>query len=164
MSLPLSAIRNTSAGPSQLRLEVDVAAPVERTWAAAMDWHRQREWMLATRVRPTVGGGHGVGGRIEATTGIGPLGLVDEMEVTGWDPPRGAYVKHLGRFVRGTAAFEVRPRPGGSTFVWTEDLDLPLGAAGRVGFRLVRPLIAYGLRLSLRRFAAWAPEYVGATD
>ena len=114
--------------------------------------------MLGTRVRATVGGGHGVGGRIEATTGIGPLGLVDEMEVTGWDPPHGAYVKHLGRFVRGTAAFEVRPRPGGSTFVWTEDLDLPLGAAGRVGFRLVRPLIAYGLRLSLRRFARLGPH------
>jgi len=103
MSLPLSAIRNTSAGPRQLRLEVDVAAPVERTWAAAMDWHRQREWMLATRVRPTVGDGHGVGGRIEATTGIGPVGLVDEMEITRWEPPHGAYVKHLGRLVRGTA-------------------------------------------------------------
>jgi uncharacterized protein YndB with AHSA1/START domain len=163
VSLPPAAIRNTSAGPGQLRLEVDVAAPVERTWAAAVDWNRQREWMLGTRVRATVGGGHRVGGRIEATTGIGPLAMVDEMEITGWDPPRGAYVKHLGRFVRGTAAFEVRPRRDGSTFVWTEDLDLPLGAAGRVGFRLLRPLIGYGLRLSLRRFAAWAPDYVGPT-
>ena len=72
-------------------------------------------------------------------------------------------MKHLGRVVRGTAAFEVRARPGGATFVWTEDLDLPLGAAGRVGFRLARPLIAYGLRLSLRRFAGWAPDYVGVT-
>ena len=76
-------VRNTSEGGSQLRLEVDVAAPVERTWAAAMDWHRQREWMLATRVRPTVGGGHGVGGRIEATTGIGPLGRTTPR----WRPP-----------------------------------------------------------------------------
>ena len=118
---------------------------------------------MATRVRPTVGDGHGVGGRIEAITGIGPVGLVDEMEITRWEPPHRAYVKHVGRLVRGSASFEVRPRPGGSTFVWTEDLDLPLGAAGVVGFRLVRPLIGYGLRLSLRRFAAWAPDYVGAT-
>ena len=161
MSLPLTSIRDTSAGPGQLRLEVDVAAPVERTWAAATDWDRQGEWMLATRVRGTVQDGRGVGGRLEATTGLGPLGLVDRMEITGWNPPHGAYVRHLGRLIRGTAAFEVRPRPGGSTFVWTEDLDLPLGTAGRVGFRLLRPLVAYGLRLSLRRFAAWAPEHVG---
>jgi uncharacterized protein YndB with AHSA1/START domain len=161
VSLPLTTTRNTSAGPSQLRVEVDVAAPVERTWTAAVDWNRQHEWMLATRVRATAGGGHRVGGKLAATTGIGRLAFVDEMEITGWDPPHGAYVKHLGRVVRGTAAFEVRPRPGGATFIWTEDLDLPLGAAGRVGFRLARPLIAYGLRLSLRRFAAWAPDYVG---
>jgi hypothetical protein len=161
VSLPLSAIRDTSAGPSQLRLEVDVAAPVERTWAALTDWGRQREWMLATTTLGTVGGGRGVGGRIEARTGVGPLGVVDKMEITGWDPPHGAYVRHLGRVVRGTASFEVRPRPGGSTVLWTEDLDLPLGAAGVIGFRLARPLIAYGLRLSLRRFAAWAPGYVG---
>ncbi len=161
MSLPLSAVRDTSAGPSQLRLEVDVAAPVERTWAALTDWERQGEWMLATTVRGTAAGGRGVGGAIEATTGVGRLGVVDRMEITGWDPPHGAYVRHLGRVVRGTASFEVRPRPGGSTVVWTEDLDLPLGAAGRTGFRLLRPLVAYGLRLSLRRLAAWAPEHVG---
>lgn len=163
MSLPMSTTRDTSAGPSQLRVEVDVAAPVERTWTAAVDWPRQREWMLATRSRATVGSGHQVGARIEAATGIGRLAVVDEMEITGWDPPHGAYVKHLGRFVRGRAAFEVRPRPGGSTFVWTEDLDLPFGRAGRVGFRLARPLISYGLRLSLRRFAGWAPDYVGVS-
>jgi hypothetical protein len=126
-----------------------------------MDWHRQREWMLATTVRPTVGDGHGVGGRIEATTGVGPLGVVDEMEITGWDPPHGAYVRHVGRIVRGTAAFEVRARPGGSTFVWSEDLDLPLGAVGRVGFAVLRPGLLLGLRLSLRRFAAWAEQHPG---
>ena len=163
MSVPLSAIRDTSDGPSQLRLEVDVAAPVERTWAALTDWQRQGEWMLATRVRATTGGGRGVGGGIEAVTGVGPVGLVDSMEITGWDPPHGAYVRHLGRVIRGTASFEVRPRPGGSTVIWTEDLDLPFGAAGRIGFRAARPVVAYGLRLSLRRFAAWAPGYVGGS-
>ena len=56
----------------------------------------------------------------------------------------------------------MRERPGGSTFVWTEDLDLPLGAAGRFGFRLLRPAIVAGLAYSLRRFATWAPGSVGA--
>jgi Polyketide cyclase / dehydrase and lipid transport len=159
-----AAVRDTSAGPAQLRLEVDVDAPVERTWAAVTDWDRQHEWMLGTRVRGTVKDGRGVGGRIRATTGIGPLGIVDSMEITRWEPPYGAYVKHLGRIVRGTAAFEVRERPTGSTFVWTEDLDLPLGALGRIGFRLVRPLFGWGLRLSLRRFAAFVPAHPGSTE
>ena len=153
-------VRDASAGPAQIRLEVDVAAPVERTWAAVTDWDRQHEWMLGT----TATGDHRVGGELRARTGVGPLGFVDRMEITGWDPPRGAYVRHLGRVVRSTAAFEVRERPGGSTFVWTEDLDLPLGAAGRLGFRLLRPLFVAGLRLSLRRFAAWVPGSVGPVD
>ncbi|HEV7657565.1 MAG TPA: SRPBCC family protein [Mycobacteriales bacterium] len=155
-------VRDTSSGPSQVRLEVDVDAPVERTWAAAIDWDRQREWMLGTTVRGTEQGGHGVGARIRAATGFGPLAVVDTMEITGWDPPRGAYVRHLGKVVRGTAAFEVRERPGGSTFGWTEDLDLPLGAVGRLGFRVLRPAFVSGLTLSLRRFADWARTYPGS--
>jgi uncharacterized protein YndB with AHSA1/START domain len=155
-------VRDTSAGPAQVRLEVDVDAPVERTWAAATDWDRHGEWVLGTTVRGTVNDGRGVGGRIRAATGLGPLAVVDTMEITGWEPPHGAYVRHLGHIVRGTAAFEVRERPGGSVFVWTEDLDLPLGAVGRLGFRLLRPAFVSGLRFSLRRFAAWAERHPGS--
>jgi uncharacterized protein YndB with AHSA1/START domain len=155
------SVRDTSAGPAQVRFEVDVDAPVDRTWAAVTDWSRQDEWMLGTTVRGTVNDGRGVGGGIRAATGLGPLALVDTMEITGWDPPHGAYVRHLGRIVRGTAAFEVRERPGGSVFVWTEDLDLPLGALGRLGFRLLRPAFGWGLRFSLRRFAPWAQQHPG---
>jgi uncharacterized protein YndB with AHSA1/START domain len=155
-------VRDTSTGGSEIRLEVDVAAPVERTWAAATDWDHQGEWMLGTTVRGTVNDGQGVGGGIRAATGLGPLAVVDTMRITGWDPPHAAYVRHLGRIVRGTGAFEVTERPGGSTFVWSEQLDLPLGALGRLGFRLVRPAFVYGLRLSLRRFAAWTERRSGS--
>jgi hypothetical protein len=156
-----AAVRDTSDGPGRIRLEVDVDAPVERTWAAAVDWDRQEEWMLGTRVRRTVNDGRGIGGGIQASTGLGPLAVVDRMEITGWDPPHGAYVRHLGRIVRGTGGFEVVERPGGSTFVWSEQLDLPLGGLGRLGFRLVRPAFGWGLRRSLRSFAAWAERHPG---
>ena len=139
-----------------LVLRTDVDAPVEQTWAGAVDWAGQGDWMLGTRVWPTAQDGQGVGGGIAAFTGVGPLGFLDTMVITRWEPPRSCHVLHTGRVVKGTGAFDVEPRGDGrSTFVWREDLELPLGALGRLGWPLVRPLFAFGVRLSLRRFARW---------
>ena len=139
-----------------LVLQVPVAAPAEATWAGAVDWDGQGEWMLGTRVRGTAQDGVGVGGGIEAFTGFGPIGFLDTMEITAWEPPLRCDVRHTGALVRGTGVFEVRPRgPQASEFVWREDLELPFGALGRAGWPLVRPLFAAGVRLSLRRFARW---------
>ena len=139
-----------------LVLTVDVDAPVEQTWAGATDWAGQGQWMLGTRVWPTAQGGQGVGGGIEAFTGVGPLGVLDRMQITLWEPPYRCHVLHVGRVVRGPGAFEVESRDGGrSRFVWREDLDLPLGLLGRLGWPLVRPVFAYGVQLSLKRFARW---------
>jgi hypothetical protein len=67
-------------------------------------------------------------------------------------------VLHTGRVVRGTAAFETEELPGGRTrFLWTEWLVLPFGLLGEVAFALVRPVFVAGIRVSLRRFARWAP-------
>ena len=137
-----------------LVLTVDVDAPVEDTWAAATDWATQGDWMLGTSVVPTHQDGRGVGGRIEAYTGRRPFGFVDPMTITRWDPPRACHVLHTGRVVRGTGAFEVEPLGRHeSRFVWREDLDLPLGALGRLGWLLLKPFFAYGVQLSLKRFA-----------
>ena len=141
---------------ASLMLTVDVDASVAQTWAGVTDWARQGEWMLGTRVRGTVNDGTGIGGRLEAFTGIGKLGFLDTMEITRWDPPYVCHVLHTGRVVRGTGAFEVRERGDAkSTFVWREDLDLPLGVVGRLGWPLVRPLFAAGVRASLKKFARW---------
>jgi len=139
-----------------LILRVDVDAPVEHTWAGATDWANQGEWMLGTDVRPAKQGGQGVGGGIEAFTGVGKLGFLDTMDITLWEPPHRCHVLHTGTLVRGTGAFEVEPRGDGlSTFVWREDLELPLGLLGRAGWPLVRPFFAYGVNLSLKKFARW---------
>jgi carbon monoxide dehydrogenase subunit G len=145
----------------ELTETVDVDAPPEQVWAAMTDWVRQGEWMLATDVRTVGGPAQGVGGRIEARTGV-PLpggrhvGVLDAMLITDWEPPRRIGVRHTGRFVRGTGVFEVRPRGEHSTFVWTERFDLPLGRLGALGWPLARPAVAAGVRMSLRRF----PEFV----
>jgi uncharacterized protein YndB with AHSA1/START domain len=150
----------------ELTETVDVDAPPQRVWAALTDWAHQGEWMLGTDVRTVDGDAQDLGGRIAARTGV-PLpggrhvGVLDTMVITRWEPPRRVDVRHLGRVVRGSGVFEVRPRGDGSTFVWTEVLDLPLGALGRAGWPLVRPAMVAGVRLSLRRFADYARSHPG---
>ncbi|MCU1613882.1 MAG: Polyketide cyclase [Frankiales bacterium] len=150
----------------ELTETVDVDAPPEQVWAALTDWLRQGEWMLATDVRTVGGPAQAVGGRLEARTGMPVsrgrrLGVLDTMVITRWERPRRVDVRHTGRVVRGTGTFEIRPRGGSSAFVWTEVLDLPLGAVGRLGWPLVRPVMRAGVRLSLRRFAAYARSHAG---
>jgi len=111
--------------------------------------------MLGTTVRGTEQDGQGVGGGIEAFTGIGRLGVVDTMRIEHWEPPHRCHVVHTGKVIKGTGTFVVEPRGEGSRFVWREDLELPLGLLGRLGWPLVRPAFAFGVRLSLRRFARW---------
>jgi len=126
--------------------------PPEQAWQAVVDWPRQDQWMLATRVR----GGHGPGAQVVARTGIGPVGFTDTMVITVWEPPHRCVVEHTGRVLRGAGIFEVVPAGAGSEFRWTERLELPFAAAGRWGWRVVRPLVQRGMDLSLRRFARLA--------
>lgn len=139
---------------TELTLRVEVNAPAAEVWAALTDWPAQSSWMLATTVR-AVDPEPGVGQRVEAVTGLGRLGVLDTMRVTAWEPPRRCVVDHTGKVVRGAGIFEVVDLGDGrSQVVWTEQLDLPLGLLGRLGWPLVRPLMAAGVVTSLRRFAA----------
>jgi uncharacterized protein YndB with AHSA1/START domain len=137
-----------------VRVDVHVDAPAAVVWAAVIDWDRASEWMLGTKVRATTNGGSGLGGGIEAYTTLGPVGLVDTMVIIEWEPPARCTVLHTGRVVRGTGVFEVFALPGGrSRFVWSEQLDLPLGRLGRLGWPLAKPLLVAGVRASLTKLA-----------
>jgi carbon monoxide dehydrogenase subunit G len=144
---------------------VDVDAPPDQVWAALTDWTAQGRWILATDVRAVVGPARGVGGRLVAITGLPlggrRLGVVDTMEITRWEPPTRLDVLHTGRVVRGTGIFEIQPRGSGCTFTWSERVDLPLGALGRLGWPVTEPVVRAGYRHSLRRFAEFARTYTG---
>ena len=144
-------------------LTVNVAVPTDpdTTWRAATDWVRQSEWIPATTVEITSGDGRSVGSTFAARTAIGRVGFTDTMEITEFDPAaRRCVVRHTGRVVRGGGVFSVSARPdGGSVLHWSELLDLPLGALGRAGWPLVKPFAALGIRLALRRFAAFCARY-----
>jgi carbon monoxide dehydrogenase subunit G len=133
----------------EVTARVLVTAEPDQVWRVAMDWSRQREWMLATRVS----GGTGTGAEVVARTGIGPVGFADTMVITEWDPPRRCVVRHTGRIVRGLGTFEVARSGRQSEFRWTEQLRLPWPLAGELGRWTVAPVARWGLNASLRRFA-----------
>jgi Polyketide cyclase / dehydrase and lipid transport len=135
-----------------LEERVAIAAPPEAVFAAVADWEAQSEWVALTRVS-SEGGPRGVGERLVADTRVAGIGFRDPMEVTRFDPPSRIDVRHLGRVLRGTGTFLVEPAPGGAWFVWIEDVDLPFGVAGRLGFAVVGPAFRLLLRRSLRRLA-----------
>jgi Polyketide cyclase / dehydrase and lipid transport len=135
-------------------VEVSVEAPAQAVWDGLVDWERQGEWVMGTRVRPLTQGGRGVGALVEAVTGIGPVGVRDVYRIEQWDPPRRCAVRHLRRPVRGPAAFEVVPEgPASSRIVWWEALEPQFGPLGRRAWPAVERVLARGFRHSLRTFA-----------
>jgi hypothetical protein len=143
---------------TDIEIAVDVAKPANVVFQYFTDWPRQGEWMMGTRVEAradgTRGFGQGEGAVIAGFTGIGPLGFWDTMTITHWVDDERVDVLHTGRVVRGTGSMYVE-RVSDSTcrFVWSEQLDLPLGWIGRLGFGLVRPLFIAAIRHSLKKFA-----------
>lgn len=145
---------------SELTVRVDVDAAPDTVFAAATDWERQGEWIMGTTVRVTHGDGRSVGSEVSAFTGVAGVGVTDSMRVVAYDAPRRCEVQHTGRIVRGYGIFTVRPRGrDGATFEWTEQLELPLGALGRAGWRVLHPLFGWGLRQSLNSFAEFCRTY-----
>ena len=151
----------TTPRPAHVALDVVIDAPVERVFDAFSQWSEQGRWMLGTRVEVRVGDGRSVGSELAAWTGAGPAGFWDTMEITRWEPPYRVDVLHTGKVVKGTGIMEVVALPGGrSRFVWSEDLDLPLGRLGRVGWPVARPAFLFGVRKSLEAFGRLVEEGV----
>jgi hypothetical protein len=151
-----------------VRVAVEVAAPQQVVWDLLTDWSWHREWMVGTTaVGLGAHGGAAVGERIRAVTGPAGIGVVDTMVITGWQPPERCEVRHVGRAVRGTGSFRVEALPANSSgpasrIVWEEQLELPLGPLGRLGWPLVRSAFVAGVRRSLRALGAVAAaEYHG---
>lgn len=134
---------------------VDIGAPVERVWAAAVDWRGQDRWVPMTTVRAGKQSGIAVGGEIAAYTGVGPVGFLDTMTITRWDTGRRVDVLHTGSFVRGIGILAVKPLGANrSRFYWAEDLDLPLGIVGQIGWQFLKPGLSVVMRSALGKFAS----------
>jgi uncharacterized protein YndB with AHSA1/START domain len=144
------------------RVEVAVltTADPEAAFAAIVDLAIQERWMVGTRLYPLAGDVDlpAVGARLAAFTGLGDVGFLDVMTVTEYDPPHRWVVRHDGAFVQGVGIFLVETVDGGTRVRWIEDLELPFGIVGRLGFPLVRPFARLGVWFSLKRLAREAEQ------
>ncbi|MFC0629148.1 SRPBCC family protein [Kribbella deserti] len=140
--------------PCHAEVSVEVEAGAHEVWNAVVNWDIQSTWMLFTKVWPTENNGEGIGGKIAARTGIGPVGFIDDMVITHWEPPLRCRVEHLGKIVRGTGDFIVAPMAAGTRFTWAEDVIPPFGRFGVAAWPAVRPVFELMMRISVARLAA----------
>jgi hypothetical protein len=140
-------------GAGEVTASLVVEAPVERVFAAFIEWDRQGEWIPMTRVRLVEGDG-GAGSLVEAVTALGPAVLRDQIRVVRVDPPYEVLVVHTGPVLRGPGVLRCTPLRGDRThIVWHEWFQLPAGLAGQVLRPMLWPGSKAGFTLALRRFA-----------
>lgn len=135
---------------------VDVPASVEDVFAAMIDLPSQDDWMLGTRLFALDGDTDvpGVGSKIAALTGLAGFGVLDTMTVTAYDPPHRWETSHTGNAIKGVGIFTVERHPKGARVTWAEEVELPFGLVGRIGWTVAKPLVRWGLATSLRRLSA----------
>src|SRR5436190_8017590 len=128
----------------RVSVETSLPCPAEEAWAILLAWERQADWMLdADRVEVIGERREGVGVRLAVRTRI--LGLpafTEPMEVVAWDPPRRLTLRH-GSIVAGEGTWLLDPEPGGTRFVWVEDVRLNVPWVGELAARLYAPVLRW---------------------
>lgn len=150
---PTSHFVNDVPGRVDLTVTVPVDADRRTAFAAITDWAAQSRWMLGTRVWVSKGTGRMVGDELSGFTGIGRLGFLDTMTITEYRDDL-VVVEHTGKVVRGAGWMGADREAGQTRFVWGEAVDLPFGVVGRVGWLIVKPILALAVRRSLQGLAA----------
>ncbi|MEU1787328.1 SRPBCC family protein [Streptomyces sparsogenes] len=139
-----------------VRIERPSPLPAEEAWRRLTAWERHGALVPFTTVTVRTAPPTGVGTVVVAHTRLGRLRFDDPMEVVAWQPPEGdrpgrCRLEKRGTQMRGWAALEVSPSPGGSSVLWLEEIRprwLPRGfdpltrAAGQAVFgRVVTGLL-----------------------
>jgi hypothetical protein len=145
----------------RVQVEVVIDADVDEVWAQLADIGGHVSWMVDAKAITFVTPRHqGRGTTFDCETVIGPIRLLDRMEVTEWDEGRALAIRHL-RPVRGTGYIGLEPAGRGATRVtWAEDLRLPWWLGGPAGAAAARPILErlWGRSLTnLKRIVEGAP-------
>jgi hypothetical protein len=148
-----------------LKVSVVLDASPDEVWADIERIDTHTEWMQdAVAIDFTTEQHAGEGTEFDCATRIGPIRLVDHMEITSWVPGQEMGVRHVG-LITGTGVFtlhpagvevasrdeaEQHPPPERTRFDWTEDLVFPWWLGGPIGATVARPVLAHVWRTNLR--------------
>lgn len=136
---------------SRISVSIELEASPDEVWAAVADIGSHVEWMAdATAIRFVGDQRTGVGTTFDCDTQVGPLRLVDRMEVTSWEPGREMGVRHAG-LVTGDGVFRLGPLDGGrrTRFTWTEELRFPWYLGGAATALAASPVFGWIWRRNL---------------
>jgi uncharacterized protein YndB with AHSA1/START domain len=118
-----------------ITVSVEIDAPTDRVWEVVEPVERHVDWMAdAVAIRFTGEQTRGIGTTFECDTKVGPITLVDKMEITDWEPGERMGVRHSG-VVTGSGHFTLEPIDLGrrTRFTWTEELVFPWWLGGPLG-------------------------------
>lgn len=142
---------NSKSKLADFRASVTISAPIGEVWGKLVDWKSQGQWMALTKVNSSADkdGSSGIGTTISAFTGIGKIGIWDEMKITTWIPETFCAVDHYGRWIKGIGEFRlIEIAPGETRFDWYERIDAPAAILA-----LIKPGILLAVNYSLAKFA-----------
>lgn len=149
---------------SRLCVTIDISASTAQVWKVVEPIEHHVEWMHdAVAIRFRTDQHRDVGTAFFCDTKVGPIKLVDSMEITEWVPDRAMGVRHVG-IVTGSGRFDLTPIDLGrrTRFAWDESLVFPWWLGGQIGAligaRLVlRPIWQRNLR-ALKKIVEAAVE------
>jgi len=145
---------------AKIRVSRVVPARTGAVWEALRDIPSHVDWMAdAVAIRFVSDQRTGVGTAFDCDTKVGPIRLVDRMEVTEWEPGRAMGVRHVG-LVTGTGRFSLRPsrRRRATRVTWEEELRFPWWLGGPIGALVGKQVLAAIWRGNLRRLEARLSE------
>ncbi len=120
---------------SRLSVAIDISATPEQVWKVVEPVESHVEWMHdAVAIRFQTDQHRGIGTKLLCDTKVGPIKLVDRMEITEWVPDSAMGVRHVG-VVAGSGRFTLTPIDLGrrTRFRWDESLVFPWWLGGPAG-------------------------------
>lgn len=141
---------------ARISVSIEIDADPARVWQVVEPIERHVDWMHdAVAIRFTTDQTRGVGTTFDCDTKVGPIRLVDRMEITAWEPERVMGVRHAG-VVTGTGRFTLEPidLARRTRFTWTEELVFPWWLGGPVGATIGGKVVMQAIwRRNLRALA-----------
>lgn len=134
-----------------------VRADRARVFDVVSDFRRHGDYIpLTTMV--TDDGPAGAGWRFTGRSGIGPLVLVDRMEITAWEPDRFFRIDKRGPVLDGWAEARLSDDGPHTRLVWTEEIVPRPAALGRRLAPVLDPANRWMFSRALDRMARRAEQ------